>query len=452
MPLDLLRQQRLFRPRLTHVSAALLACLAVGSTLAAAAVHIRLESSVPAAGEVVSSAPERFELRFSGPVNAGLSSLALVAPSGDSVGVVLEVSFDDGRVLVGDVPELTAGEYRVLWTTVSADGHPVSGEFSFTYAGAPAVADVPAAEAGDETAEPGHPAAASAESSATDRSSPEPSPSAGIVLLAGLGMACLLGFAGLLWYCGSSTILREPRIGRATTLLGWAALLLLGAQQLAWTVSVVPTGAGFTGVTATLGSATGVAGLSRLLLVLVALVALPRYGRVSAGLALSAVVVGAMSGHAVTISPWITMPAKIVHLGAASVWLGGLLLLVLAPDGPEDGSDAWHFGALVRAVSGAALLSVVLIAASGIIQSARLVGDLSAYWGTPYGRGVLAKWAGLLVLIGFGAFHRFRAIPKLEPAAGGRGLRRTVRLETIVMLAVVMLAAWLARVPPPAGH
>ncbi|MGB5525438.1 MAG: CopD family protein, partial [Gemmatimonadota bacterium] len=253
-------------------------------------------------------------------------------------------------------------------------------------------------------------------------------------------------------YCGSSTILREPRIGRATTLLGWAALLLLGAQQLAWTVSVVPTGAGFTGVTATLGSATGVAGLSRLLLVLVALVALPRYGRVSAGLALSAVVVGAMSGHAVTISPWITMPAKIVHLGAASVWLGGLLLLVLAPDGPEDGSDAWHFGALVRAVSGAALLSVVLIAASGIIQSARLVGDLSAYWGTPYGRGVLAKWAGLLVLIGFGAFHRFRAIPKLEPAAGGRGLRRTVRLETIVMLAVVMLAAWLARVPPPAGH
>jgi len=25
-------------------------------------------------------------------------------------------------------------------------------------------------------------------------------------------------------------------------------------------------------------------------------------------------------------------------------------------------------------------------------------------------------------------------------------------LETIVMLAVVMLAAWLARVPPPAGH
>ena len=170
MLFDLLRHQRLFRPRLTHVSAALLTCFAVGATLAWAAVHIRLESSVPAAGEVVSTAPERFELRFSGPVNEALSVLVLVAPSGDSVRVALEASLDDGRMLVGNVPELTAGEYLVLWTTVSADGHPVSGEFSFTYAGALAVADVPAAEAGDQTADPGHPVAASAESSETDTS------------------------------------------------------------------------------------------------------------------------------------------------------------------------------------------------------------------------------------------------------------------------------------------
>jgi len=436
MPLHLLRHQRLFRPRLTHVGAVLFTCFVVGATLAWAAVHIRLESSVPAAGEVVSTVPERFELRFSGPVNEALSSLVLVDPAGDSVNVTLGALLDDGRTLVGDVPELTGGEYLVLWKTVSADGHPVSGEFSFTYTSATAVADVPAMEAGDETA----------------ASPSEPGPPAGVVLLAGLGMACLLGFAGLLWYCGSSPLLHEPRIGRATTLLGWAALLVLGVQYLAWTVSVLPAGAGSAGVAAALSSSTGASGLLRLVLVLMALVALPRRGRAAAGLALTAVVVGAVSGHAAVISPWITMPAKIIHLGAASVWFGGLLLLLIAPDGPEDGSGTWNFGALVRAISGAALLSVVLIAASGMVQSARFVGDLSAYWGTPYGRGVLAKWAGLLVLIGFGAFHRFRAIPKLEPVADGRGLRRTVRLETIVMLAVVMLAAWLARVSPPAGY
>ena len=122
------------------------------------------------------------------------------------------------------------------------------------------------------------------------------------------------------------------------------------------------------------------------------------------------------------------------------------------PEAPTDGSDSWRFVVVARAVSAAALLSVILIAASGIIQAAWLVGDLAALTGTAYGRGVLAKWAGLFVLIGFGALHRFRVVPALERVGDGRSLRRTVRLEAIVMLAVVMVAAWLARVAPPATH
>ena len=68
-------------------------------------------------------------------------------------------------------------------------------------------------EAGGETADPGQPAAAPLESPETDASPSEPRPPTGVVLLAGLGMACLLGFAGLLWYCGSLPLLHEPRIG-----------------------------------------------------------------------------------------------------------------------------------------------------------------------------------------------------------------------------------------------
>ena len=445
MLLHLLRRQRLSRPHLTRVSLALLTCLAIGSTLAWAAVHIRLESSVPEAGQVLATAPARFELRFSGPVSEALSALVLVTPSGDSVHVAVGAPGDDDRTLVGDVPDLTAGEYLVLWRTVSADGHPVSGEFGFTFAGA-------VTEAGDGTADGGQPAAGLVESAEAGEPSSDAGPHAGIVLLAGLGMACVLGFAGLLWYCGSLPLVHEPRIGRATTVLGWAALLFLGAQYLAWTLSVLPAGTGITGVTAALGSSTGVAGLARLALISMALVALPGHGRAAAALALTAVVVGGLSGHAAAISPWVTMPAKVIHLGAASIWFGGLLLLVVAPDGPKDGSGAWNFGALVQAVSGVALLSVVLIAASGMVQSSRFVGDFAAYWDTPYGRGVLVKWVGLIVLIGFGAYHRFRVMPGIDSNGGEQRLRRTIRLETIVMLAVVMLAAWLARVSPPVGR
>ena len=71
--------------------------------------------------------------------------------------------------------------------------------------------------------------------------------------------------------------------------------------------------------------------------------------------------------------------------------------------------------------------------------------------GTEYGRGILIKSAGFLVLIGFGAFHRTRVLPHLADD-GGRTLRRTVRLEMIVMLLVVLAAAWLARLPPPIEH
>ncbi len=446
----LLRRRRSPQPRWAASTAVILAFFAAGTTLAWAAVHIRLESSVPSDQEVLVAAPERFELRFSGPVNEALSSLVLVTPSSDSLRIAIGTPSDDDRILVGDAPRLASGEYLVLWSTVSADGHPVSGEFGFTVAretSDAAFGDVDPADRAapfdsGEAAKPAQTAAAPAKAG----------PPAAVVLLAGLGMFCLLGFAGLLWFCGSAPLMGEPRVGLAIAALGWIALLLLAADLAAWTFGVLPPGSGLAGFTAAFGSLTGGARLGRLALVAIAVFATPRHGRAAAALALSAVAVGAVSGHAAVLSPWITIPAKALHMAAAAIWLGGLMLVVLAPDRPTARSDDWQYGAVVRTVSGVALLAVVLIAASGIVQSALFVGDFGAYAGTPYGRGVLAKWAGLALLVGFGAFHRLRTLPTLASGGHSRGLRRTIRLETIVMLAVLLVAAWLARVPAPASY
>ncbi len=424
------------------------AAVAIAATVAWAAVHTRLESSAPAADEVLSVAPAQFELRFSGPVNEALSALVLVAPSGDSLRVALRGSGDDGRILVGDVPGLEDGKYLVRWKTVSADGHTVQGVFEFTFTGGRPAGDLPEAQP-DSAGRLPETLAAEEAGRAEEEVAGNPSP-LGSLLLAGLGLACLLGFTGLLWFCGSSPLLQEPRIGRAIVALGWAALLLLAGELGRWLIAVVPPGAGPAGVGAALGSSTGIAGIARIALLAIALGVSRRNGRAAAALAVAAAVIGAASGHAAAISPWITMPAKAVHLVAVSVWLGGLLLLVLAPDAPADGTGAWRFGSVARAVSSAALLSVILVVGSGMVQSAQLVGEFAAYTGTVYGRGALAKWGGLVVLVGFGAYHRFRVMPHLEEDETGRTLRRTVRLETAVMLAVIMVAAWLARVSPPA--
>jgi len=374
------------------MAAVIFTCLALGATLAWAAVHIRLESSVPAANEVLSVAPDRFELQFSGPVNEGLSALVLVTPSGDSVNVALRTSGDD-RILVGDVPELADGQHRVLWSTVSADGHPVSGEFEFTFADASAADRSRQAAPGEEIA--------------------VGFPPVGTTLLAGLGLACLLAFAGLLWYAGASRLMAEPSVRVSLAILGWSALVLLLADLCLWILQVRIPGSGLSSLWPALKSRAGVVAEVRLIFLLGALWTVPSRGRAAAVLALAALLVGAAAGHAAVTSSWIAVPANAVHLGAAAIWLGGLLLLVVVPDAPSDGSDAWRFEAVAGAVSAAALLAVLLVAGSGILQSALFVGDLAAYIGTRYGRLVFLKWVGFAILLGLGAYHRFRIMPTL---------------------------------------
>jgi copper transport protein len=452
MPHDLSRLVRPKPNRLTAIALATAGFLALGATLVAA-VHTRLESSVPAADEMVTVLPDRFELQFSGPVNASLSGLVLVGPSGDSIRVELVELGGDGRTLVGEAPELAGGPYRVNWRTVSADGHPVSGEFGFTYAPGHEVRS-PAEETGAEPPtggaprKPGSPQVSRAAAPDNDASTP----GAGRTLLAGLALVSLLGFAGLLWFCGSTPLLKEPRLAKSARSLGSAALLLASLELVAWIAGVLPGDAGAPAMAAALGSGTGLAGLGQVLLVGTALAFLGRQSRVAAGLAMAAVLLGALSGHAASVSPWITMPANAVHVGGASIWLGGLLTLLLLPDAPSGEPGVWQYGAVVRAVSGAALLAVVLVAASGLIQSAWFVGSIASFTGTAYGRGILFKAAAFVVLLGFGAVHRRRTIPALEREGDSRMLRRTSRLETVIMLAVVMLAAWLAQASPPAPH
>ena len=243
----------------------------------------------------------------------------------------------------------------------------------------------------------------------------------------------------------------EPRVGRTVRVLGGLALGFGFIDLTSWTLRVVPDGAGLTAYAAALGSAAGLVGSVSLVLIAVAIALLSKHPRPAAGLALAAVLVGSVAGHPAVFSPWLTIPANALHLGAATIWLGGLLLLASIPDRPSIAASSWTLSETVRSVSASALLAVILIAASGMIQSLRFVGDIGALTSTGYGRGVLVKSAGLLVLVGFGAFHRLHVLPRLE-TGGERRLRRTVLVEMIVMLVVVLVAVWLARVQPPIEH
>lgn len=439
------------------IAGAMAAILATPATSAAfgwSPAHVYLESSVPKADALLTAVPEYIELRFSGPVSEGLSSAVLAYPSGDSLSLVLRAA-GDHSILVAESPPLEQGEHVLRWRTVSTDGHPAEGEFRFTMAAGPEGA----ADSGATTpASPDHLHVAEAGEDRAESIRP-----IGNTLLAGLGLVCLVAFVGMLWHAGATLLVAEPAVRRPLSVLGWTAVVLLLVEAGVWLLQARLPGSGLSGLWPALTSRTGVVSTIRFVLLIAAVLTLRSRGRQAAVLGLAALLIGAAAGHPAAISPWIAGPANAVHLGAAAMWLGGLFLLVLAPDAPSDGSDAWRYEVVTGAVSATALVAVLLVTASGILQSVVLVGDVGAYTGTTYGRTIFVKWAGFTILLGFGAYHRFRIMPALaatgadvpdDSESGGpsASLRRSVRLEAIVMMLVILVAAFLAHTPPPAGH
>ncbi len=110
-------------------------CLtAVAATPALA--HAELESATPAEGQQLEQAPSEVRLSFAEPVEAAFSPIEVYDSEGNRVdGDDARSDPNDASVVAASLQEgLPAGSYTVEWTVTSADGDPVSGEYSFNVA------------------------------------------------------------------------------------------------------------------------------------------------------------------------------------------------------------------------------------------------------------------------------------------------------------------------------
>jgi putative copper export protein len=125
--------------------------------------------------------------------------------------------------------------------------------------------------------------------------------------------------------------------------------------------------------------------------------------------------------------------------------MGGLLWLLTC-----DRSDAARFEREALRVSSVALVAVLIVTLSGAIQTLFFLPALADLFRSAYGAVSLAKTVGLLVLVGFGAHHKFRVVPRLrqDPNVAG-GFSGTLRRELVVMTVVVLLGGLLGYLPPP---
>jgi methionine-rich copper-binding protein CopC len=113
------------------LAATVTACLASLLGAAPAFAHTRLESSDPADGSSIASAPESVSLRFNEAIQADFVTVSVVGPDGTQYqnGVV---SAANGQVSTAVSPLGPAGAYQIGYRVVSDDGHPVTGKVSFT--------------------------------------------------------------------------------------------------------------------------------------------------------------------------------------------------------------------------------------------------------------------------------------------------------------------------------
>ncbi|MEX1080077.1 MAG: cytochrome c oxidase assembly protein [Homoserinimonas sp.] len=106
-----------------------------------------------------------------------------------------------------------------------------------------------------------------------------------------------------------------------------------------------------------------------------------------------------------------------LHLVFASVWLGGLLTVVLLRPALVDG----RIGPVIARYSTLAIVCFFVVAISGYVNAALRVGTLDHLL-TPYGILVVVKVAALLALGLFGLAQRRFLIDRMQRAAnGGRG-------------------------------
>lgn len=126
------------RRLLLLLAALLIATASVIATAAPAAAHDRLLGSDPAAASTVEQLPTTLSLTFSAAIatDAGASEVQVTDAAGTPL--VDGAPVIDGPILAQPLTPVTAaGPVTVLWKVVSSDGHPISGEFTFTVASMP---------------------------------------------------------------------------------------------------------------------------------------------------------------------------------------------------------------------------------------------------------------------------------------------------------------------------
>jgi len=360
--------------------------------------HASLVRSEPANGAVVATAPSAVRLFFDDVVRAQSGMKAI--RNGDGSVLAGKPRVAGGRVLVVPLRAgLGDGDLQVLWRVLTDDGHTVAGVTAFGVGKGRAP------------------------------------PTAALSVDNGPGVQDVVSrwlfFAGLLTAVGAAFFRLVVGPVSARLFLGAFLLVFVGASGAIHDVSIS------TRFGAVMATVSVIAGVGALLAALAPVY--PRLEVLPAAAALVLLPAPSLAGHALDRGrPRIEVLVDLLHVAAASVWLGGLVGLALALRAEGDRTR------VLRRFSNLALVSVLLLSATGVIRALSELRSVSQIWSTGYGRALMVKTGLLALLVMIGWINRYRLIPR----SSLHGLRRNVAAELALFAGLVAAVALLTDLRP----
>ena len=147
-------------------------------------------------------------------------------------------------------------------------------------------------------------------------------------------------------------------------------------------------------------------------------------------------------------SEWVHLGNQATHFLAAAVWVGGLYPLYLTLARRDYDFEIKH--RVLRRFSAVGFWAVLLILASGLLNSWFLVGSIHALAFTLYGRVLMLKVFFFLCMVALAQFNRLFLMPRLNGQTPGSlgSLLGTVAAEQVLAILVIATVSVLGNLPP----
>jgi copper transport protein len=450
----------------SHRRSIVAAVIAVAATLAlpaAASAHAYLVRTSPVASGVLDTPPRQVALTYDEAVEPRFALVSVTDASGkqQTTGPVKRSAANPDTLLVPLAPQLPQGWYLIYWRAISVDGHPVQGAFTFAVGPNPGPA-------------PQFPV-------------PHVSATATTPQLLIARWAVFLTVMSAIGLFVLRMLIARPALRRAPgTSLRALTRAFLVASALG--LIAIPVYLDFAIANDSLRSVFDLGALVPLfrvtafargyldmelcfaLFCVAAWISLwlDRPDRETRSVAELLAVTGALLaaasvliipgavGHAGQTSPrGLAMALDFLHLTSGSVWLGGLIgLLVLWLTAR---ARLKTLTVVVPRFSNVAFVSVLVLLGTGTGATIIHMPAVNALWGTGYGVAILVKVGLLTAALALAAVNLTRTRPRLiaarERLEGGESasllLRRMISGETLLIGSAVFAAAVLSSLAPP---